>query len=36
MRQAKEFVEALRQAEMGKPLAQAEPATVRLHITRDG
>ena len=36
MRQAQELVEALRQAEMGEPLAQAEPAAIRLRVARQG
>ena len=36
MRQAQEFIKALRQAEMGEPLAQAKPAAVRLHLACQG
>ena len=36
MRQAQELVEALRQAKMGEPFAQAEPAAIRLHVARQG
>jgi hypothetical protein len=36
MRQAEEFVEALRQAEMGEPLAQAKPLAVLLHVAGHG
>ena len=34
MRQAQELVEALREAEMGEPLAQAEPAAILLRLAR--
>ena len=36
MRQAQQLIESLRQAEMGKPLAQAEPAAVRFGLACGG